>query len=145
MKNPVPIFQGDIVDRKLKLFHRVEEAIKRYLMTFPNGTKLDIIFRKHKEKRSDLQNNYYFGVVVPILAKHFGYDIDEMHEELKILFNPVKSKIDPDRTIGGSTKKMAIEDFFVGEESYVGRICRWAAMEHSLYIPEPDKAYWEKR
>lgn len=141
MKQPIPIFSGDIVNGKLKLFEHEKEAIRRWCMTFKSGTHVDITIRKHKSKRTNDQNAYYWGVVIPILASHFGYDQEEMHEELKLLFNPIKSKIDPSRTIGGSTTKMSTEDFYSdNENSYIERICRWAATEYGVYVPPPKKA-----
>lgn len=141
MKQPIPIFTGDIVNGNLKLLDREREAIRRWCMTFKTGTKVDITIRKHRSKRTNDQNAYYWGIVIPILADHFGYDQEEMHEELKILFNPIKSKIDPSRTIGGSTTKMSTVEFYSDDESsYVERICRWAATEYGLYVPPPKKA-----
>jgi len=139
MKQPEIPFEGHIVDHKFKVFDHVREGIKRYLSTFPNGTKIDIIFRKHKSKRTNQQNAYYWGVVIPILSTHFGYDPEEMHEEMKLMFNPIQSKIDPSRKIGGSTTKLSTVEFFHDEDSYVERICRWAAQEQGVYIPLPEK------
>ena len=141
MKQPIPIFEGDIVNKKLKLFDHVKKAIALWCSTFKDGTKIDITIRKHKEKRTNEQNRYYFGVVVPILADFFGHDnIDDMHEDLKLEFNPVKSKIDPSKIIGGTTTKLSTVEFFSAEDSYVNRICRWAASEYGIFIPPPKKA-----
>jgi len=140
MKQIVPIFEGDIVDQKLKLQDHVKAAISRWLRTFKTGAHVDIIIRKHRSKRTDEQNRYYWGVVIPILADHFGYDPEEMHEELKIMFNPIQSKIDPSRVIGGSTTKMDTKEFMADDDSYIERICRWGATEYGIYIPPPKKA-----
>jgi len=141
MKQPIPIFSSDVVDKKLKFFEHEKQAIARWVSTFPNGTKLDIIIRKHSSKRTNEQNKYYFGVVVPILADYFGHDsVESMHEDLKLEFNPVPSKIDPAKIIGGSTTKLSTEEFFSKEDSYVNRICRWSAEKYGLYIPPPKKA-----
>ena len=141
IKQPVPIFEGDIVNKKLKLFDHEKKAIALWATTFPNGTKVDITIRKHKEKRSNDQNRYYFGVVIPILADYFGHDsVESMHEDLKLEFNPVPSKIDTTKIIGGSTTKLSTEEFFSKEDSYVNRICRWSAEKYGLYIPPPKKA-----
>jgi len=140
MKQPIPIFEGDVVDQKLKLQDHVKEAIARWVRTFKAGTHLDIVIRKHKTKRTLKQNAYYWDVVVPILADEIGHDNPEdMHEDLKLEFNPVESKITPGKMIGGSTTKLSTEEFFCGETSYVERICRWAA-ELGIYIPPPTKA-----
>ena len=137
MKQPVPVFEGDVVDKKLKLQDQVKESIARWITTFKNGTHLDIIIRKHKTKRTLEQNAYYWSVVVPILADEFGHDnAEDMHEDLKREFNPVPSKLDPSKKIGGSTTKLSTVEF----ADYVDRICRWAATEHGIYIPPPTKA-----
>jgi hypothetical protein len=139
MKQPVPIFEGDIVNGKLKLQNNVKSAIARWCSTFSSGNHVDIVIRKHRDKRTDLQNQYYWGVVVKILGDHFGYEPEEMHEELKLMFNPIQSKIDPSRKIGGSTTKMDTVEFYSDQDSYVERITRWAASEHGVYIPPPQK------
>ena len=142
MKQPDPIFEGDIIDRKLKLFDHVKKAMALWYCTFKNGTHVDIIIRKHKTKRTNDQNAYYWGVVIPILADYFGYDNPEdVHTELKRKFNPIPSKINPNETIGGTTTKMSTVEFYSSDEkSYIERIVRWAAMDHRVYIPPPKKA-----
>uniref|UniRef100_A0A6M3LLC6 Uncharacterized protein n=1 Tax=viral metagenome TaxID=1070528 RepID=A0A6M3LLC6_9ZZZZ len=144
MKQVVPIFQSDIVDGKLKMLDHVKQAIARWCRTFKTGAHVEIIIRKHRSKRTDEQNRYYWGVVVAILADHFGYEPEEFHEEMKLMFNPIQSKIDPSRTIGGSTTKMSTVDFFSDQDSYVERICRWGATEHGVFIPPPEKAEKEE-
>lgn len=139
MKTPIPIFEGDIVDGKLKLLSHVRQSIARWCLTFKTGSHVGITIRKHRDKRTNGQNAYYWGVVVPILANHFGYDTEEMHEELKYLFNPIQSKIDPNRKIGGSTTKLSTVEFYCDQDSYVEKIVRWGATEHGVYIPPPEK------
>ena len=141
MKQPIPVFEGDVVDKKLKFFEHEKQAIARWVSTFKNGAKLDIIIRKHSSKRTNDQNRYYWKVVIPILADFFGHDNPiSMHEDLKLEFNPVPSKIDPAKMTGGSTTKLSTEEFFSKEDSYVNRICRWSAEKYGLYIPPPKKA-----
>ena len=139
MKKIAPIFEGDIVDKKLKIQARVKREIARWCSTFKNGTHVEIIIRKFKTQRTNPQSNYYFGVVVTILADHFGYDKEDMHDELKLMFNPIRSKINPNRTIGGTTTKMDTVEFFSDENSYVERIKRWAATDHGIFIPDPKR------
>jgi len=140
MRQPTPIFEGDIVDGKVKYQTHVRQGIARWISTFKNGTHIEVIYRKHHSKRTDEQNRYYWGVVIPILADHFGYDHEEVHEEMKLMFNPIQSKIDPSRKIGGSTTKMSTVEFYCDQDSYVERICRWSATEYGIYIPPPEKA-----
>lgn len=141
MKQPIPIFSGT-VDEKGKLdMPRFERAsMNRWLSTL-KGQEVDITIRKHKKKRTNDQNAYYFGVVIPILADYFGYDDPEtLHAELKLMFNPVESKIRPGEKVGGTTTKMSTIEFMAGDDSYVERICRWAAEEYGIYIPPPEKS-----
>ena len=141
MKQPVPIFQANIVDKKLKFFEHEKVAMARWIATFKNGNKVDIVIRKHKEKRTNEQNKYYWGVVIPILADYFGHDnAEDMHEDLKLKFNPAESKIDQGKIIGGTTTKLSTVDFYSAEDSYIERICRWAASEYSIFIPPPKKS-----
>ena len=146
MKKITPIFEGDIVEGKLKLQNHVKKSMKRWIGTFRQGTHVDIIIRKHKEKRTTEQNSYYWAVVVPILADFFGHsNLDDMHEDLKLKFNPIQSKIDPSKVIGGTTTLLSTVEFFSADDSYVERICEWAAKygedtgEAGIYIPPPKK------
>lgn len=141
MKQPIPIFLG-FIDKetgKLTMLDYVKAEMRRWCMTL-KGKEVDITIRKHRKQRTIDQNAYYWGVVIPILADYFGHDNPEdMHEDLKLEFNPMESKVKPGQKIGGTTTKMSTVEFMASEDSYVERICRWAAMEHGLYIPLPKK------
>jgi len=140
MKQPIPRFFGEIQQGKLDIVDHERESIRRWCRTFRDGTKIDITIRKHSSKRTSLQNSYYWGVVLPILADFFGHDnTEDMHTDLKEKFNPVESKLEPGKMIGGTTTKMSTVEFMVTEDSYVERICRWASMEHGIYIPPPKR------
>lgn len=135
MKQPVPIFEGNIVKRKLKLFEHEKEAIKRWCTTFKDGTKVDITIKKHKSARSNAQNRYYWKVVVGILADEFGYESDEMHMVLREKFLRIHDDKHPDFVIAKSTTKLSTVEFI----EYIEKIQRWASIEHSIFIPDPEK------
>ena len=141
MKQPTPKFFGTVKDGQLVIVDHEKDAMRRWFRTFKDGSKVDIIVRRHSSKRSNLQNRYYWGVVVPILADYFGHDNPEdMHEDLKLKFNPIESKLEEGRIIGGTTTKMSTIEFYSKDEtSYVERICRWAASEFGIYIPPPKR------
>ena len=140
MKIPDPIFSGKIIGRKLRFVQREKDGIRRWIATFQDLADVEVIIRKIKKKRTNDQNAYYWGVVIPILADYFGHDNQEdMHTDLKEKFNPVESKIKPGKKIGGTTTKMSTVEFMASDTSYVERICRWAAMECGIYIPPPKK------
>lgn len=98
----------------------------------------DITIKKHKRKRSIEQNSYYWSCVIAPLANHFGYTSEEMHEELKLLFNrcvresKVTGKV---LEYGGSTT-----DFNTTEmEIYLDKIRIWALTEHDFKIMLPNE------
>lgn len=135
MKQPIPIFEAHVVKKKLKLLDHVKKAIALWVSTFKDGTKLDITIRKQKIKRSNLQNRYYWGVVVEILSNEFGYEPDEMHMVLREKFLRIHDEKHPDFVIAKSTAKLNTLDFI----DYIEKIQRWAAIEHQTYIPDPEK------
>lgn len=135
MKKPVPVFSGDIVKRKLKLFEHEKEAIRRWCATFKDGTHVDITIRKHKSKRSNEQNRFYWKIVVGILADEFGYEPDEMHCVLREKFLRIHDDKHPDFVIAKSTTKLSTVEFI----EYIEKIQRWASIEYQIYIPNPEK------
>ena len=80
-------------------------------------------------------NNLYWGCYVRIIADHLGYFPDELHSELKILFNPKDSKLVPGARIGGSTARMTRKEF----SEYLLKIRAWAMTEHNIDLPEQEK------
>ena len=140
MKKITPIFKGSIVNGFIKFSGAVKEHINIWLGSFKTGTEVDVTVRKHTKKRTLPQNAYYWGVVIPLLSEYFGYESEEMHDEMKLKFYPLPSKLDPKKIIGGSTTRLSVDDFLNGEGSYVNRIRRWAAMEYGIHIPDPSKA-----
>jgi hypothetical protein len=135
MTQPAPIFHGDVVDGKLKMADRERRAMAEHVKTLENGTHLDITVKKHKSQRSNQQLRYYFGVIVKMLADHTGYTKDEMHDELKAMFNKVPSKIRAGEWIVKSTSELPTDKF----ETYEEEIRRWALITFNLPIPLPNE------
>ena len=88
----------------------------------------------HKKLRSIHQNSYYWGVVVEILGNELGYPPYNMHDALRMQF---LSK--PDEKTGlmkiASTTDLSTKQM----EDYIEEIRRWASIELSIYIPEPNE------
>ena len=108
---------------------------KTFLLTLKVGDPVEVIIQKPKQDRSNKQNRYYHGVVLDYISDHTGYETHEVHEEMKRMFNPVPSKFSLGETVGGSTAKMSTTEF----NEYIERIVRWAAMELSVVIPDPNE------
>ena len=102
-----------------------------------DGNRLEIVVRPYKPKRSNPQNRYYHGVIIPILADHFGYTHDEMHEAIKGEF--LRKKDDDKPLTVGSTAKLNTEQF----NQLTEKIKMWAAMEYGVFIPDPHEVEYE--
>jgi len=116
------------------LYHNAE-TIQSYLRTI-EGKEVRVGINIITKTRTLNQNAYYFGVVIKILSDEFGYLDDEMHEELKRKFNPVASRLEKGKVIGGSTRRMNTKEF----EQYCEKIRIWAARDLNIMIPLPNEA-----
>ena len=113
---------------KNRLVFEAPIRLNNHLFTL-EGQKVEVDIKKLRSQRSSNQNAYYFGVVLDILSKETGYEIDEMHEIMKYKFLKVKGKMDYIK----STAKLSTSEF----ETYLERIKRWAAQDLSVVIPDP--------
>ena len=109
----------------------------RNAFAFHEGKAVVLTVSRVTKKRSNLQNAYYRGLVVPMIARAMGEDdLDAVHDYLKAEFN-FKYIIIGDKEIKmpqSTTKKTTVE--FI---EYIERVQRWAAEFLSLYIPSPNE------
>lgn len=97
-----------------------------------------VCIKQVREKRSGNQSRYYQGCIVAPLAAYFGYTKDDMHEILKLKFNPIikENRITGEiYTIGGSTKELDTMAF----EEYQEAIRIWALTEQDFLIKLPNE------
>jgi hypothetical protein len=143
---------GKIEGGHLHAFHKRE--MTEALLTWKDCLVTITIERLHAT-RSKLQNDYYWGVVIPRLCETFrkrklpqGNDPDLMHESLKAQF------MDPELvrtgllrgfisegglTLGTSTTQLSKLQFM----DYLERIVDHAALHWDTYIPPPDPLWRE--
>jgi len=126
----MPVFHGKI-EGSIVIWD-TPEKVREYLKGL-EGKRIDITVKRERSQRSINQNNYYFGVVCKVLGDYFGYEVDDMHEALKLKFLQVGPCDVP--TIK-STTKLNTSEF----EDYLERIRRWAATEYSVVVPLPNEA-----
>ena len=127
-----PVFHGLVQQGKVKFDSPTKYAV--YLSSL-EGKRVEFTLLKERRNRSNQQNKLYWAVVVEILAEYFGYTAEELHSELKLKFNPIHSKLDPEAMIGGSTTKLSTLEFI----EYMDKIKRWAALEYNIYIPDANE------
>ena len=88
-----------------------------------------------KTNRSINQNNYYWGVVVKIMADFTGYTEDEMHDALRLKF------LGKDGIL--KTMKSTKDLSTVEMEEYLANIRMWASRDLGVYIPLPNEVCYE--
>jgi hypothetical protein len=119
-------------------FDKGPEKIRLYNVLKGLKGKNVIQIKKWRKKRSVSQNDYYFGCIVKPLADEFGYDLLEMHSELKRMFNPVQkvNKLTGEQIIfGGSTTEFDT----LQAEAYYESIRIWALAEYSILLMLPNE------
>src|SRR6188768_3163269 len=94
--------------------------------------------KQWKNRRSINQNNYYHACIVEPLAAYLGYIKEDMHEALKLKFNPkylTNRKTGEVTTIGGSTTELTTSEM----EEYQEQIRIWSLTELDFLIKLPNE------
>lgn len=121
-------FKAKVINGKLTL--RRLSLWNTNLQNF-EGKEVEVCIKKWRDKRTNQQNKYYWGAIIPLLAENFGYENEEMHEALKFKF---LSKGHTTLPTVISTTKLDTADFF----EYIEKIKRWATIEYQIVLPEPE-------
>lgn len=80
--------------------------------------------KRDKKHRSNAENSYFHGVVLPILSEHTGYDVYEMKGIVKYRFGVKK------------TSSLTTAEF----EKFMSDVRQWASYELSCFVPTPNEA-----
>jgi len=132
------------------------EKFRRAIQSLPDGIYINRI-EKLYSKRTNPQNSYYWGVVLPLVKDgllQVGYEchsLDEAHEFCKnqfIIIQGRKRKRLVNRETGEvryvkvfpSTRKLTTVEF----SEYIDRIIRWSAEYLGVIIPYPGEILEEK-
>lgn len=127
-----PVFRGTVEDGRVKLPATVAGLLRKYLASYTGGTPIDLTVKRATKKRTNQQSRYYFGVVVPLLAEHCGYDKQEMHELLAMRFLRIE-----DDPVTGSPRRKHTPDTETKEFAEYVDACIRLAAELGVYVPEP--------
>jgi hypothetical protein len=139
-----PIFVGIVNDdpgvpARLRINNKSESAFIEYLKKFKKNEQVKVVVTRLTKTtiRSVEQNNYYWGVVLKILAEHFGYigvgEKEELHDSLRTMFLVRTTKLG--LKVVESTTKLDTELF----ERYLQAVRDWAIHEHQCRIPKPNE------
>lgn len=113
------------------------------------GQRIEITIRKKKKHRSNEQNRYYWGVVVPHILDAFielGNDLQEGNpEHLQLIHDFLKRRCLPARQVCDahgveveltpSTTDLSTTEMM----EYIERVCLFAAESLNVAIPQPNE------
>ena len=108
------------------------------------GKKVDITFQRAKKKRSNEQNRYYWGVIVPMFQQGifdcFGeiWDIKTTHQHLKSTFNRVE-KVNEKTGEVVQLLKSTSENSTIEMEEYHENIRAWMRENMDIICPLPNE------
>ena len=123
-----PVFQ---LKRENGRSFYARNRLKNYISSLSDGT-YNIIIRKESKKRTLPQNSYYWGVIVEIVRKEWGWSREEVHEAFKMRFLLIPGENGmPDRI--GSTRNLSTVEF----KEYINQITQWLWDDFQIVIPEP--------
>lgn len=124
-----PTFKGNVKEGKLVLEKR---ALFDMWLVGLEGKDVVVNVRKYGKIRSSKENNYYWGIIIPIIQEYTGMFQDEVHEALKWKFlRMTRNGLETCR----STASLTTKEF----EDYCASIRVWARLDFNLNIPLPNE------
>ncbi len=131
-----PIFKGWI-EKGYPNFNDETLAIMLPYFEQMEGDAVTMCVKKFRKQRSNLQNAYYWGVIIKMICDHSGYQTREeykqVHDTLRGMFLRREGLWGKEITL--STSALDTVEF----EKYQKQIRQWAAIALDLYIPEPNE------
>lgn len=133
-------YTGKVEPSDLKITNR--KGFDRDIQDYFNGKEVVITIEKKKSKRSDPQNRYFHGVIIPIVKSallDLGFEEAKSSEWVKdfIKFNClIKEYISAEGEVIkslGKTSQLTKSEF----ADMVADVQRWAADKLNIYIPDP--------
>jgi len=128
-----PVFNGTVTEGKLNLIDREKFII--HISTL-EGKSIEVIVRRKYSKKTDKENKYFRGVVVPIIAKHCGYTDDKMFGILQVKFFLYE-----DEKGEKYIRSTRLEEWKTIEwEEKMSKIRQWASEFLHLFVPKPNES-----
>jgi len=86
---------------------------------------LEVVVRRHQDKRSRDQNALYWSWL-HVIGDDLGYSAEEVHEALKMKFLPMRpvmlDRLDQTVVVTSSTAKLPVAEF----AAYMDKVSAWA-------------------
>ena len=99
------------------------------------GKDIEVTIDRKRKTRSNQQNKYFHGVIVPLISGATGYEKDEVKEMIRAKFLSYDLKVgDEIVKVGRSTASLGTIEF----ELLNADCRRWASKTLGIYIPDPN-------
>ena len=129
------VSHGSIKDGKLVMNN--DHYFLGMIQGFEDTNKVRITIEKERGTRSQNQNRYYWGVVLPVIAEHMGERVEDLHEVFKSRFLRKKRVWrGGEITILRSTSELTSDEF----AEYLSQVIQEGA-ELGVVVPEADKEW----
>lgn len=128
---------GGLIDEKGDLKPIALLAFRQAMKRFPLPSRVTIRVEIERQKRSNNQNRYWHGVVIPLFAEHCGEHVDDMKDILALTLIPrevVDLTTGETRIIPGHTSKLTTKEFNVLIEK-----AQQLGATMGIYIPDPNE------
>lgn len=143
-----PLVYGEVRGGKLKAD---DPALLVAAFRCHEGKRVSLEVKRFQKRRTDPQNDYYWGVIVLLAGQAMGYepkisqDKDAVHEilkwncnfEMRIVGRGADRK---EMQAPRSTADLSTAEF----EAYCERCRNWASVELNLYIPLPNEVAYSR-
>jgi hypothetical protein len=101
------------------------------------GKKIKIEIKENRSTRSQMQNSYYWGVVLKYLVDETGHTAEELHEIFKTMFLDTKPVIFQGVAYNLAESTTTLNTLEMMQ--YLDKIRDFASKEFNCYIPEPNE------
>lgn len=129
----------EVVNGKLTNSNKIIEAYKSF-----EGKRIEVTIQRAKKKRSNSQNRYYWGVIVPLfqqgIKECFGelWSSEKTHEHLKLNFN-FEEKVNFKTSEVTRLYKSTSENSTIEMEEYQEKIRTWMFENMDIVVPLPNE------
>jgi hypothetical protein len=130
----------DVVNGKFKRnLNRIQQVVKSL-----EGKEVKIVISQVFKKRSERQNNYYWGVVIPIMQNTMldignPMDIEDIHLMLRVKFLKQTISINEETGEVAERVKSTTELSTIEFMDFVAKVRFWAIDFFGVEIPEPNE------
>lgn len=130
----------DVVNGKFKRnLNRIQQVVKSL-----EGKEVKIVISQVFKKRSERQNNFYWGVVIPIMQNTMldignPMDIEDIHLMLRVKFLKQIISINEETGEVAERVKSTTELSTIEFMDYIAKVRFWAIDFFGVEIPEPNE------